>query len=84
MQQTVAQSIGEMTSRIQAHTDLPVAVGFGISTPEQVRSVAQSAEAVVVGSAIVNEIAKHGRSAELVPAIERFVRPLVAAIKPSL
>ncbi len=81
MQQTVAKSIGEMTARIHAHTNLPVAIGFGISTPEQARTVARSAEAVVVGSAIVNEIAKHGKSAELVPAVENFVRPLVNAVK---
>ena len=81
MQQTVAQSIGEMTARIHAHTDLPVAVGFGISTPEQARVVAQSAEAVVVGSAIVNQIAKHGGAGELIPAVEASVRPLVNAVK---
>ncbi|XSG83073.1 MAG: tryptophan synthase subunit alpha [Methyloligella sp. ZOD6] len=44
--------------RIKAKTDLPVAVGFGIKTPEQARALSQGAEAVVVGSALVNAIAE--------------------------
>src|SRR5438093_8301306 len=50
MQKKVSDTIAEMTAKIRAHTDLPIAVGFGISTPEQARVVAASAEAVVVGS----------------------------------
>src|SRR5207253_6440492 len=56
MQKAVAQNIGEMTGRIRAYTPLPIAVGFGISTPDQARTVAQCAEAIVVGSAVVNQI----------------------------
>jgi tryptophan synthase alpha chain len=62
---------------------LPIAVGFGISTPEQARLVASNAEAVVVGSAIVNEIARHGRSPDLVGKVSLFVRSLVQAVKTS-
>src|SRR5437870_1998750 len=50
MQKKVSETIAEMTAKIRAHTDLPIAVGFGISTPEQARVVAASAEAVVVRS----------------------------------
>jgi tryptophan synthase alpha chain len=81
MQTKVADSIGRMTAKIRAHTDLPVAVGFGISTPEQAATVAASAEAVVVGSAIVNAIARHGKSAGLIEAVGGFVRPLLLAVK---
>jgi tryptophan synthase alpha chain len=81
MQDTVASNIADMTSRIRRHTSLPVAVGFGISTPDQARSVAANAEAVVVGSAIVNQIARHGRSPELVATVEAFVKSLVDAVK---
>jgi len=70
-----------MTAKIRSYTDLPVAVGFGISTPEQARSVAQNAEAVVVGSAIVNQIAEHGGKADLVPHLSQFVGSLVKAVK---
>jgi tryptophan synthase alpha chain len=81
MQTKVADTITQMTARIRAHTDLPIAVGFGISTPEQARAVAASAEAVVVGSAIVNQIAKHGQAPDLVQQVSRFVESLVQAVK---
>ena len=55
---------------------MPIAVGFGISIPEQARAVAQSAEAIVVGSAIVNQIAEHGKSPDLVARVAPFVKTL--------
>jgi tryptophan synthase alpha chain len=81
MQTKVADTIAQMTARIRAHTDLPIAVGFGISTPEQARTVAASAEAVVVGSAIVNQIAQHAQARDLVSRVESFVSSLVSAVK---
>jgi tryptophan synthase alpha chain len=81
MQQKVSDTIASMTSKIRAHTDLPIAVGFGISTPEQARLVAQNAEAVVVGSAVVNQIAEYGKSPELVNRVTDFVSSLVKATR---
>jgi tryptophan synthase alpha chain len=81
MQSKVADTIAQMTARIRAHTDLPIAVGFGISTPEQARAVATNAEAVVVGSAIVNQIAQLGRPQDLIPRVSEFVKSLVQAVK---
>jgi len=81
MQTKVAGTIAQMTAKIRAHTDLPIAVGFGISTPEQARTVAASAEAVVVGSAVVNQIAQHGRSRDLIQHVSRFVEPLLQATR---
>ena len=81
MQTAVADTIAAMAARIHTHTSLPVAVGFGISTPKQARAVAANAEAVVVGSAIVNEIARHGKSADLVERVAEFVQTLAAAVK---
>jgi len=52
----VAANIPEAVARIRQHTTRPVAVGFGLSTPEQVRQVARGADGVVVGSALVNVI----------------------------
>jgi len=80
MQAKVADTIAQMTAKIRAHTDLPIAVGFGISTPEQARIVAGNAEAVVVGSAIVNQIAQHGGSLDLVGKVESFVNSLRSAV----
>jgi tryptophan synthase alpha chain len=81
MQAKVADTIAAMTTRIRAHTELPIAVGFGISTPEQARVVAKSAEAVVVGSAIVNQVAQHGKATDLVEQVSEFVKPLVQAVR---
>jgi tryptophan synthase alpha chain len=81
MQQNVAGNIAGMVSRIRRHTTLPVAVGFGISSPEQARAVAEQADAVVVGSAIVNQIAQFGQAPDLVPRVSRFVQPLMAGVK---
>jgi tryptophan synthase alpha chain len=81
MQAKVADTISQMTSKIRAHTDLPVAVGFGISTPEHAGLVAQNAEAVVVGSAIVNQIAEHGTRPDLVRRTAEFVEALIEGVK---
>jgi tryptophan synthase alpha chain len=81
MQTKVADTITQMTAKIRAHTGLPVAVGFGISTPEQARIVAATAEAVVVGSAIVDQVARHGRAPDLIQRVTEFVRPLLEAVK---
>lgn len=83
MQERVSDTIAAMTARIRAHTDLPVAVGFGISNPEQARLVAQHADAVVVGSAVVDRIARLGRAPNLVPEVADFVRTLAEAVKGS-
>jgi len=81
MQTKVSDTIAQMTAKIRAHTQLPIAVGFGISNPDQARAVAASAEAIVVGSAIVNQIAQHGKNKELVPRVTEFVQSLVSAVK---
>ena len=65
-----------LVKRIRRYTKLPVAVGFGISTPEQFASVGRFAEAAVVGSAIVETVERNpGREAE---SVAEFVRSLVS------
>jgi tryptophan synthase alpha chain len=81
MQKKVSEGVAGMTARIRAHTALPVAVGFGISTPDQAKTVAANAEAVVVGSAIVNQIARHGKNADMVDQVVRFTSSLLNAVK---
>ena len=81
MQNQVAANLAEMTAKIRKHTDLPIAIGFGISNPDQARLVAQNADAVVVGSAVVNQIAQHGKSPELVKRVSNFVSALVKAVE---
>ena len=81
MQQKVSDTVAEMTANIRAHTDLPIAIGFGISNPEQAKLVAQHAEAIVVGSAIVNQIAERGKSPDLLEQVGQFVKRLADAAK---
>jgi len=61
MQSKVASNLAEQVAKIRAHTALPIAVGFGISNPEQAELVAREADGAVVGSAVVNQISVHGK-----------------------
>jgi tryptophan synthase alpha chain len=76
---TVATGAEQMVRRIRAVTDLPLALGFGISRPEHVAEVGAYADAAVVGSALVSLIAEASGSAQLVPRVEEYVRSLRAA-----
>ncbi len=70
----VATSAAPLVARIRGATQLPVALGFGISKPEHVREVTAYADAAVVGSAIVDVIERAEReSADVPEAVERFV-----------
>lgn len=60
----LAEGIGDALQRIRGYTDLPVVVGFGISTPEQVEAVAQVADGVVVGSTLVRCIQENAEDKE--------------------
>ncbi len=73
---TLAETIPNDVARIKRYSDLPVAVGFGISKPEHASKVAQHADAVVVGSAIVNLIGEYGHSDEMVSKVREFVSAL--------
>jgi len=81
MQTSVATNLAAQVMKIRAHTDLPVAIGFGISNPEQAKAVANEGDACVVGSAIVNQIAANGKSPELVNKVGAFVKSLADAVK---
>jgi len=67
-----------LVKRVRSVSDLPVAVGFGISSPEQVRAVWRFADAAVVGSAIVKQIEKFSGEEDLVQRIGQFARSLVS------
>jgi len=75
----VAAGARALVARIRAQTDLPIALGFGISQPEHVAEVGQYADAAVVGSALVARIAADGQSPQLVDRIEAYVRWLKGA-----
>ncbi|MDP1568599.1 MAG: tryptophan synthase subunit alpha [Vicinamibacterales bacterium] len=70
----VADSAAALAGRVRALTDRPLALGFGVSRPEHVRTMGQVADAAVVGSALVQVIAEHGASPGLLHEVERYVR----------
>ena len=70
----IADGAQEMVQRIRRASDLPVALGFGISKPEHVSEVGQWADAAVVGSALVSVIAGAGAADDLNTRVEEYVR----------
>jgi tryptophan synthase alpha chain len=60
-------------------TELPIGVGFGISSPQQAAAVAAFADVVIVGSAIMRIVEEHGADGQAVGAVEAFIRSLKAA-----
>jgi tryptophan synthase alpha chain len=78
LQQAATASVAENVARIKRSTTLPVAVGFGVRTPEQAAAIARVADGVVVGSALVELVGEHGEDA---PAhLRRLTESLAAAV----
>ena len=77
--ETVATGAEDMVRRIRAVTNLPLALGFGISTPAHVAEVGAYADAAVVGSALVALIAQTTGAADQIARVEDYVRSLRAA-----
>jgi tryptophan synthase alpha chain len=71
---TVADGAQALAARMRAATSLPIALGFGVSSPEHVRQIGTFADAAVVGSGLVAVIAEAGRSPDLVERVESYVR----------
>lgn len=80
-QQSLSHTAAPLTRRMRELTRLPLAVGFGISTPEHVAEVARIADGVVVGSAIVHFIETHSSSPGLSQELEAFTRHLTAPLR---
>jgi len=78
LQQAAQASIEDAVACLKAATELPVAVGFGVRTPQQAAAIAKVADGVVVGSALVDIIAEHGEAAAA--PLEAFTRTLADAI----
>lgn len=78
----ISDTLSQMVDQIRQYTEKPIAVGFGVSNPEQAKEIAQFADGVIVGSAIVNIIEKHKDDHEkLILAVEDFAKSLAIAIK---
>lgn len=74
----ITTDIGEMVRLVKSVSDTPCAVGFGISTPEQAKKMAESADGVIVGSAIVKIVAKYGK--DCIKPVCDYVRSMKEAI----
>lgn len=74
----ITTDIPSLCAAVKASSRVPCAIGFGISNPEQAAAMAEHADGVIVGSAIVKIIAQYGRDA--VPHVGEFVRSMKAAI----
>ncbi|MFM1982068.1 MAG: tryptophan synthase alpha chain, partial [Pseudomonadota bacterium] len=78
LQQAATASVAEAVGRLKAATNLPIAVGFGIRSPEQAAAIGAVADGVVVGSAIVDLVGQHG--AKAAGPVRDYVASLRAAI----
>jgi len=79
VRQSLSEAASEMVGRIRKFTRLPVAVGFGVSTPEQVNAIWQWADAAVVGSRIVAEIEANAEATDLISRVGELTRWLVSS-----
>lgn len=77
-QQAAQASIEDAVARLKAVTDIPIAVGFGVRTPEQAKAIGKVADGVVVGSAIIDIVAEHGANAA--GPVREYVSSLKAAL----
>ncbi len=78
LQQAAQSSIEDAVAKLKAATDLPIAVGFGVRTPEQAAAIGQVADGVVVGSAIVDLVGRHGADAP--GQVRVYIQSLSAAL----
>ena len=74
----ITTDIAAMVELVRGATDVPCAVGFGISTPEQAANMAAKSDGAIVGSAIIKILAEHGEDA--VPYVAEYVRAMAEAV----
>lgn len=78
----LSDEIAPMITELRKHTDKPISVGFGVSTPEQAKQVSDIADGVVVGSAIIDVIEKNmDDETKLLTAVKQFASDLAAGVK---
>lgn len=75
----IKTDLESITKAVKSATDIPVAIGFGISTPEQAKKYSAVADGVIVGSAIVKIIAQHGKNAP--EEVYKYVKSMKDAIR---
>lgn len=79
VRENITTDLGAMTKLVKEATDVPCAIGFGISRPDQAANVCKYADGAIVGSAIVKIVAQYGR--ECVPYVREYVKEMKDAIR---
>jgi len=74
-------ALARFVARVRAKTDKPLAVGFGVSTAEQARNVAQIADGVIIGSALINVIRRAGDRKRQIEDVRMFLQQLLPALR---
>ena len=75
----IKTDVAKMVEMVKEVNDIPAAIGFGISTPEQAKKMASVSDGAIVGSAIVKIVAKYGK--ECIPEVEKYVKEMKAAVE---
>ena len=78
MRSDIKTDIASIVQQIRQYTDIPVAVGFGISTPDQAKAMAHVSDGAIVGSAIVKQIGEWGQNGE--EELYEYIRSMVEAV----
>jgi len=79
-QKALSQDVVKKVKHIKQFTNKPICVGFGISTPQQVKEIGRAADGVIVGSAIVKSIQEHKEQNDLVGKVSQYVHSLVKSL----
>ena len=75
----IKTDVAKMAEMVKEVNDIPAAIGFGISTPEQAKKMASVSDGAIVGSAIVKLVAKYGK--KCIPEVEKYVKEMKAAVE---
>ena len=75
----IKTDVAKMVEMVKEVNDIPAAIGFGISTPEQAKKMASVSDGAIVGSAIVKIVAKYGK--ECIPEVEKYVKEMKTAVE---
>jgi len=75
------EHVEEAVARLRRHTDLPISIGFGIRTPDQAAAIARLADGVVVGSALIDQIASAGTSGQAVDGVLKLCASLAEGVR---
>jgi tryptophan synthase alpha chain len=79
--ESISGMMDAAVARIRKYSSLPVGIGFGISRPEHVRSIARYADAIIVGSAIIKEVETRRGQPDMLEQVGKFVRSLKQATR---